>query len=346
MTIRRVVVCEAQVPFVHGGAEYLVRGLVDALRRHEFDAELVSVPFKWYPKRELLGQAAAWRLLDLSESNGQPIDLAIATKYPTYFVRHPNKVAWVMHQYRAAYELCGTRYSEFTHEEGDVGLRENLMRLDAEALTECRRVYTISRNTSLRLQKYNGLEHPPLYPPSPFADRLWPGTYGDYILSVGRLETVKRPDLQVRAMLHVDPPTRLLVAGTGSAQKDTQALAATLGLSDRVLFLGPVGEDDLVRLYREALLVLYTPFDEDYGYVTVEAFLAAKPVVTVSDAGGPLEFVANDVNGRVCEPVPEAIGQALMDLISDRRRVTSYGAAGRERARTITWDRVIDALTS
>jgi glycosyltransferase involved in cell wall biosynthesis len=291
MSIRRVVVCEAQVPFVRGGAEYLVRSLVDALRGHGVDAELVSVPFKWYPKRELLGQAAAWRLLDLSESNGQPIDLAIATKYPTYFVRHPNKVAWVMHQYRSAYELCGTRFSEFTHEEGDVGLRETLIRLDREALAECRRAYTISRNTSLRLRKYNGMDCPPLYPPPPFASRLAPGPYGDYILSVGRLETVKRPDLQVRAMLQIDPGLKLLVAGTGSAQEATQALAESLGLADRIRFLGAVAEDDLIRLYREALMVLYTPFDEDYGYVTLEAFLSGKPVVTVTDAGGPLEFV-------------------------------------------------------
>ena len=88
------------------------------LRARGYDAELVSVPFKWYPKEEILPHAAAWRLLDLSESNGRPIDLVIATKFPTYFVRHPNKVAWLIHQYRAAYELCGTPYSDFGHSEG------------------------------------------------------------------------------------------------------------------------------------------------------------------------------------------------------------------------------------
>ena len=52
----------------------------------------------------------------------------IASKFPTYFVRHPNKVAWLIHQYRAAYELCGTVYSDFGHNEPDLGLRDTLIR--------------------------------------------------------------------------------------------------------------------------------------------------------------------------------------------------------------------------
>ena len=85
MTIQRIVVCEAQVPFVRGGAEYLVRSLVTELRERGYDTELVSLPFKWYPKDELLAHAAAWRLIDLSESNGRSIDLVIATEVPDVF---------------------------------------------------------------------------------------------------------------------------------------------------------------------------------------------------------------------------------------------------------------------
>src|SRR5262249_7165165 len=157
---------------------------------------------------------------------------------PTYFVRHPNKVAWLLHQYRAAYDLCGTMYSEFTHEERDVGLRETLLRLDCEKLRECRRVFTISRNTADRLEKFNGLQHEALYPPSPFTGRLEAGPYGDYVLFVSRLESVKRPDLAVRAMAHVDRPTRLVVVGDGTQRSWTEALAESLGVSDRIDFRG------------------------------------------------------------------------------------------------------------
>lgn len=344
MAMKRIVVCEAQVPFVRGGAEYLVRSLLTELQGRGYDAELVAVPFKWYPKGELLAHAAIWRMLDLSESSGRSVDLVIATKFPTYFVRHPNKVVWLMHQYRAAYDLCGTQYSEFTHVEGDVGLRETLLRLDRDTLAECRRVFTIAHNTSNRLAKFNGVRSEPLYPPSPYTDRLSPGPYGDYILAVGRVESIKRPDLAVRAMLHVDRPVRLVVAGSGSALRETQQLAESLGVADRVDFLGAVDEQDLLRLYSEALGVIYTPFDEDFGYVTIEAFLSKKPVVTVSDSGGPLEFVEDGVNGFVCAPVAEELAAALNRIAANRSMAAEFGQAGFERARSITWAAVIDRL--
>lgn len=346
MGIQRIVVCEAQVPFVRGGAEYLVRSLVSELQRRGFSAELVSIPFKWYPKEELLAHAAAWRLVDLSESNGQPIDLVIGTKFPSYFVRHPNKVTWLVHQHRAAYELCGTEYGDFGHTELDVGLRERLLQLDEEMFRECRRVYTISRTISDRLAKYNGLVHDPLYPPPPFGHKLLPGPYGDYVLFVGRLESIKRPDLLVRAMRHVDRPLRLVMVGEGTQRARTEALTEELGLADRVEFSGAIAESALVSLYQNALAVVYCPFDEDYGYVTLEAFLARKPVVTAADAGGPLEFVKDDVNGFVCAPTPEAVAEAVNRLAADRGLAARLGDAGYDRARLITWDAVVEKLTA
>jgi len=216
MTARRVVVCEVQVPFVRGGAEALVRELVRQLRARGHTVDRVALPFKWYPKDEILTHAAAWRLLDLSSSNGQPIDAVIATKFPSYFVRHPAKVTWLIHQYRAAYELCGTAYSDFTHTEIDVGLRDRLITLDREMLGESRQLFTISRLTSARLEKYNGIAAEPLYHPSRLAPRLHPGPSGGYLLSVGRIESIKRVDLAIRAMRHVDPPLRLIVVGEGT----------------------------------------------------------------------------------------------------------------------------------
>ena len=344
MGIRRVIVCEVQVPFVHGGAEYHVRALHQQLRTHGYQAELVSIPFKWYPKREILAHASAWRLIDLSESNGTPIDLVIGTKFPSYFVRHPNKIAWLIHQYRAAYELCGTAYSDFTHDDEDVGLRQTLIDLDTKMLGECRRVFANAQNTANRLAKYNGLSAEALYHPPPFAERLEPGPYGDYVLFVGRLESIKRPDLAVRAMLHVDRPIRLVMVGDGTQRTRIEELAATLGLADRIAFAGSVGEQGLIDLYKGALAVVYSPFDEDYGYVTLESFLAGKPIVTTTDSGGPLEFVEHDTNGLICEPTGEAIAAAVNRLASQKGLASRLGAAGHERARLVTWDGVIEKL--
>jgi glycosyltransferase involved in cell wall biosynthesis len=342
--VKTVLVCEAQVPFVHGGAEILVRELVRELRARGHLAELVSVPFKWYPKEEILPHAAAWRLLDLSESNGRPVDVVIASKFPTYCVRHPHKVAWLVHQYRAAYELCGTVYSDFHHTEQDVGLRDRLIRLDTEMLTECRALYAIARTTAARLEKYNGLHAATLYHPPRLAPRLTPGPYGDYVLSVGRIESVKRVDLVVRSMAHTDPPLRLIVAGEGTQRDHVEREAHAAGVADRVTFLGRVDDDLLVELYAGALAVIYPPFDEDFGYVTLEAFLARKPVVTCTDSGGPNEFVVDGTNGMVCAPAPEALADAIRQLSSDRRRAAACGDAGHEVARRITWDGVVETL--
>jgi glycosyltransferase involved in cell wall biosynthesis len=344
MPIQRIVVCAAQVPFVRGGAEYHVAELVKQLRRHGYRAELVSIPFKWYPKDELLAHAAAWRLIDLSESNGEPVDLVIGSKFPSYFVRHPNKVAWVIHQYRAAYDLCGTAYSDFQHIEADVGLRDTLLRLDRQMLGECHRIFTNARNTAARLAKFNGLQAEPLYHPPPFADRLGPGPSGDYVLVVGRLESVKRPDLAVRAMCFVDRPIRLVIVGDGTQRRRTEALAESLAVADRVDFLGSVEEARLAELYRGALAVLYAPYDEDYGYVTLEAFLCQKPVITAADSGGPLEFVEDGTNGLIRGPAPEAIATAVNRLAGNRAWAAALGEAGAERARAITWDGVIERL--
>src|SRR3954463_5098928 len=149
-----------------------VDALIDQLRARRFEVEKVAIPFRPQPKSELLAQAAAWRLLDLSSSNGQPIDLLIATRFPTYFARHRRKVAWVIHQHRAAYELCGGPYSDFDHTEADVGLRARLVELDARMLAECRHVFANAQNTANRLAKFNGVEARALYHPPPLAGRL------------------------------------------------------------------------------------------------------------------------------------------------------------------------------
>ena len=109
----RIAVCAPQVPFERGGAEIFADDLVNELRARDHEVDLVTVPFKWYPGERVLSQAFLWRLLDLEEANGRRIDLAIATKFPSYAVRHPNKVVWVLHQFRQAYELDRTKLGQF-----------------------------------------------------------------------------------------------------------------------------------------------------------------------------------------------------------------------------------------
>ena len=344
MSARRVLVLESQTPFVHGGAEMLARELVGALQRHGCEAELVSLPFRDTPREELLAHAAAWRLLDLTRALDRPVDVVIATKFPTYFARHPAKVAWLVHQHRAAYELCGTPFSDFDHTEGDVGLRKRLIELDTQMLQECRGLFSIARTVSARLEKYNGLTATPLYHPPRLAASIRSGAYGDYLLTVSRLEKVKRIDLAIDAFARVPGPTRLIVAGDGSERAALAARIEALGLSDRVRLAGRVPDAELIELLAGARALLFAPFEEDYGYVTLEAFLAKKPVITTSDAGGPLEFVEHDVNGYVTAPDAEALAAAVTRLAANASEAARLGDAGFARARLITWDGVVEQL--
>jgi glycosyltransferase involved in cell wall biosynthesis len=346
MPVQTILVCETQVPLVRGGAELLVRQLVSELRSRGFATDRVSIPFKWYPKEEILAHAGAWRLLDLSESNGRPIDLVIGTKFPSYFARHPRKVCWLVHQHRAAYDLCGTLYGDFAHEELDVGLRDRLMALDTAMLGECAGLYTISRTVSARLQRYNGLSSTPLYHPPLLGPLLESGDYGSYLLSVARLEQNKRVDLIVAAMAFLPNHLRLTIVGEGTSQAGIERAAEAAGVADRIDWAGVVSDERLAGLYRNALALVYVPFDEDYGRVTLEAFLARRPVVTARDSGGTLEFVQHGINGLVVEPEARAIAEAVSALDADRGRAASLGSAGYDVARMVSWDGVIERLVS
>jgi glycosyltransferase involved in cell wall biosynthesis len=344
--MRTALVCGVQAPFITGGAEILVSELKDALARRGFRVDVANVPFKWYPVSEIVRQALAWRLIDVTESNGTPVDLVIPTKFPSYLVRHPRKVAWLFHQHREAYDLYGTPYCSFRETPEDQQVRDAIKTMDDAALGECSRIFTISRNVADRLSRYNGLAGTPLYPPPHHLGRYQCREYGDFLFYAGRLDRLKRLDLAIDAMKLVRSGARLLIAGDGPLREELRKQVVGLGVEDRVELLGFVSADELVDLYARCRAAYYAPLNEDYGYVTVEAFLSRKPVVTTTDAGGPLEFVTDGETGLVAAPAPEAVADAIDRLWAlPRATLAAMGDAGRARVADISWDRVVDALT-
>src|SRR5215212_3809174 len=339
-----IVVCTAQVPFVQGGNEVLAEGLVEALRERGHTVDLVALPWKWYPRESFVASVLAWRLVDLIEANGQPIDLAICTKFPSYAVRHPRKVTWLVHQYRQAYDWFGTPLSDLTSSAEDVAFRRWLREMDRATLAESRGLFAISQNVANRLARFNGLAATPLYPPLRPAG--WhSGPYGDYIFSLARLDAAKRLDLLLRAL--AEPAARgvqAILAGSGPDRDALERLARQLGLGERVRFAGRVSDAAAVDLYAGARAVYYAPVDEDYGFATIEAFASARPVVTTTDAGGVLEFVEPGMTGLVTDPTPAALAPHLAALASDPALAARLGSAGAARVRDITWDRVVRTI--
>ena len=344
MAIQRVCICHVQVPFVRGGSELLVESLQKALRQRGIATDVVSLPFKWYPSREVLTHALAWRLLDLTESQGRPIDLVIGTKFPSYLIRHPNKVTWLFHQFRQAYDLYGSPFGELTDSPEDQEVLNTVRNMDATLLPESKRLYTIAGNVSQRLQRFNGLDSEVLYPPPPLENRYYCEDYDNYVLSLGRLESIKRVDLLLKSVQQAKDKVRCVVAGTGPEEANLKALAKELGIEQQVTFAGYVSEGELLELYARCRAVYYAPYDEDYGFVTLEALRAQKPVIATNDSGGVLEFVRHEETGLIAEPEPAALAALLDRVTADPDLCRRLGEQGKGEVQDISWDKVLDAL--
>jgi glycosyltransferase involved in cell wall biosynthesis len=339
----RIAVCAPQVPFERGGTEILAETLVRELGDRGHEVEDVKIPFKWYPQARALREALVWRLVDLEEAQERPVDLVIATKFPSYAIRHPNKVVWLVHQFRQAYELDRADFGQFGEEAFDRATVRAIHRLDRKTLGEAKRLFAISRNVADRLERSTGLSAEVLLPPPQQLAFRAPEGNGTFILSVGRLDPVKRVDLLLEAAA-LEGSLQIVVAGEGPDRERLERLSSRRGLDGRVLFAGRVGEDELVDLYARCLAVFYAPFDEDFGFVPYEAFLSERPVVTTHDAGGPLEVVVDRENGIVCEPVPTAVAEACAWLAAHPDQARAQGRAGKRRAEQVTWDAVVDRL--
>lgn len=332
-----VLVCATQVPFMRGGLELLVENLVAALDHAGHRAEAVHVPAAW-DRHRLLDAPVAWRMVPLDA------DLVIATNFPSYFARHPRKVVWLAHQHRAAYDGLDQPWSDIGLDDVSLEVQRQLTDWDTRVLAEAERRYTISRVVTDRLARANGLDSTPLHHPPPLADRIHQGPRGDYVLGVNRLEANKRPGLVVDAVLASRAGVRGVLVGTGTLAGELEAAIHRAGAAARVELAGFVGDDALIELLAGCLAVVYAPFDEDYGYVTLQAFLAGKPVITTADSGGVLEWVEHEVSGLVTDGSPRALGAAVDRLAADPHLADRLGAAGRARAAVLGWPHVVDTL--
>jgi glycosyltransferase involved in cell wall biosynthesis len=344
--IRNVLICTTQVPFTAGGAESHVEGLRRALLQAGYNAEVVALPFKWYPPAEIMRSALAWRLLDLSEANGKPVDLVIGMKFPGYLVAHPRKVLWIMHQYRAAYNLWNTPFDDLSPYPDGPQVREWIRQADNRLIPDAKKVFANSKTVAERLRRYNNIESQPLYHPPPRAETLRAGEQGDYIFYPSRLEPQKRQELLIEAAQFLKTPVKIILAGGSRDPKHYESLIKKYRVADRVCLRGFVEELEIIELYANALAVCYLPFDEDYGYVTLEGMLCAKPVVVASDGGAATEFIEDNSEGLIVAPEPRAIAESLDALYVDRARARMMGERGKEKltAMNLSWQTVVENL--
>jgi glycosyltransferase involved in cell wall biosynthesis len=352
--VASILILGVKVPFTSGGQEALVRSLQGQLKQRGHQVDLVEIPLQVLPKERLVEQCAVWRSYDFSQWSGQEVDLVIATKFPSYYARAKRKSLWLVHQHRAMYDLYGTRYSDFSDDPRDEALRSMLVDGDNKVLREFQFVSGISKNVIERLQTCNQVAGTTLYPPLPLGSAYYHAQAKPYILSVGRICSIKRVDLIIKALPMIHQFVTLKIVGTPDEPAIMEYLKNEIAkhhLADRIEFLGRVSDEDLLRLYAESLAVYYGPYNEDYGYVTLEAFASSKPVVTCTDSGGVLEFVQHDVQGLISEPTPDALSKAVNRIVEDQAFAAALGQRGRQALEALGlhahgWDDVIAGLLS
>ena len=345
----RILIVTVRVPFVRGGAEILAEGLRRVLAGAGHQAEIVALPFKCYPPERILDQMLACRLLDLGETAGMPVDRLIGLRFPAYLIPHPHKVIWIVHQHRQAYDLWQHPLNDLHTYANGADVRAAIHAADTRLLPQSHGLFTISRNVSLRLKMYCGLNAARLYHPPQDAGCFYTRPAEDFLYFPSRINPLKRQNLVLEALAQTRSQVRIYFSRPAEEpgfERKCAKLARKDGLENRVRWLGMVSEEEKRDLYARCLGVLFPPLDEDYGYITLEAMLAQKPVITCTDSGGPLEFVLDHQTGIVAEPAPDALAAAMDSLWEDRERARQWGDAGRQRYDDlhIDWGNVVEKL--
>jgi glycosyltransferase involved in cell wall biosynthesis len=342
----KVAIVNNQAPFVRGGAELLAEWLHDKLEEYGHQAEIVRIPFQWNPPERIIDHMLSARLIRLAN-----VDRVIAFKFPAYYVPHESKVLWLLHQFRQAYDLWGTPYQDIPATPTGHRIREAIVDADRRYLQEAKRIYTNSKIVGHRLNLYSGMESEILFPPLLDAAPYRCEEYGDYFFFPSRITAGKRQHLAAEAMAAVASSARLIIAGQPETDEDLRRLMSVIKeheLEDRVEVIPRwIDDDEKLRLLAGARGVIYLPFGEDsYGYVTLEAFHARKPVITFTDSGGTLELIEDGRNGYVVDDVHD-LAAAIDRLTEDGSLVERMGQAALDTIDEleISWDRVIGCLT-
>lgn len=343
----KVLIVNNMAPFVWGGAEELAAHLQKNLIVAGHDAEILRIPFQWEPPAKIPSQMLMVRAFELSN-----VDHVIALKFPAYLIRHPRKTLWLVHQYRQAYDLLDQGLSNLPSNEFGNALQRVVQTADDESFLESRKIFSISEVTRQRLLQYNGVDSIVLPPPINNKELFSPGTSSGYIFAGGRVNAMKRQHLLLEAMINSDKNVRLLIAGPPDTPADADRLTKLVSdnnLTDRVkLDLRFLPRKTYADYVNNSTAVACIPFNEDYGYVAIEAAAAAKPIIATSDSGGILSFAKHEVTGWVVDPNVDALASAMSTVFKNTERTREYGFAALQlmESQMNEWPQIVDRLVS
>lgn len=174
------------------------------------------------------------------------------------------------------------------------------------------------------------------------ADPLPPGIPSRYVLAVGRVVSTKGFDLLLRAFAIADLPddVHLVIGGDGPERPDLEALAAELDVRDRLVLPGRLRRGEVVSVTAGALALAVPSRVESFGIVILEGWRAGVPVIATTH-GGPPDLIRDGVDGWLADPLDtDSLAAALTRAVRDRATAESIAAAGEERVKDFTWQRI------
>jgi glycosyltransferase involved in cell wall biosynthesis len=343
--VATIAVVTSSPPLAEGGHLVMARELVSALREEGHESGLIVTPQNRFG-RQASAYFAAWCTdVGLAHEDAR-IDQVVSLRFPGYAVRHPRHVLWLNHRMREYYDLWD-QFSARLSWKGKIKERVRravIHRVDHHLLSGMQRRFVISGTVQTRLRRFGNIPSDVLYPPPPRrAYRC--ESYGDYLFAVSRLSPLKRFDLVLRALAEpVAAGIKCVIAGEGAELASLVKLHGQLDLGHRVRFVGRLTEAEMLDHLARCRAVVFPPFNEDYGFVTVEAFASGKPVLTCTDSGGPAELVRDGENGFVTAPTPEGLALVMRRVMDDRNAAIRMGEAGAADAARMTWSAAIQRL--
>jgi glycosyltransferase involved in cell wall biosynthesis len=370
------------MPLAIGGAENLWWGLLEHLNRNtEHHADLIKLPTPERNFWEIVDSYRRWAALDVSGydlvisgkypawmvAHGRHVCYLLHPLrglYDTYPAQMPTRCEHADAEVNALVELLETQDTD-RELLGECFARLDVLRARTDLPGELfalpgplirqivhfldrigrgpqavTRSVALSSTVARRPGYFEGSAEVPVAHAPPLLRGIHGGR-GRYLFTVSRLDAPKRIDLLIRAMAHVDADIELRIAGTGPQEPMLRELASH---DPRITLTGFLNDSALADAYAGARAVLFAPYQEDYGFITVEAMLSGKPVITTADSGGPQELIEDGVHGFVTQPDPPALGRAISLLAKRPRLARRLGRAAQVRAAAITWERVLATL--
>ncbi len=212
-------------------------------------------------------------------------------------------------------------------------------------------VLTNSINSQIRIRKYLKREAKIIHP-GVDVDKFVPGSYEKYFLYPSRITPEKRFEMVIEAFDLLRKSNRkyeryeLVILGSVQLERKehVEYLEKLKQMKiEGVKIITNVNEDKFMELYRNCLCVLFTPINEDFGIIPLEAMSCEKPIIAINE-GGPKETIVHGETGYLANNVFE-ISEYMKELCDDMNVVEEMGKMGRKRVLdNFTWKHFINKI--